>query len=184
MPLIKKSIDECGFGRSVVMDADGVLIGGNGVQSVIDGNTPVRVVETDGTELVVVKRTDLHTDDEKRKRLALADNAAGDNVEWDNETIAKDWSSAALAEWDVPCEQGLDENGNYKQDEAEQIYQSPTQLFPSQEYILIICEKDEFDEARKHFGLGFVADTKSRNMTKPVKCRTLKWSDYVNSNTK
>ena len=54
---IKKSIDEAGLGRSVVVDADGVLVAGNGVQSVIDKDTPVKVVETDGTELVVVKRT-------------------------------------------------------------------------------------------------------------------------------
>ena len=78
---IRKSIDEAGLGRSVVIDADGVLVAGNGVQSVIDKDTPVRVVETDGTELVVVKRTDLHTGDPRRKTLALADNATSDDME-------------------------------------------------------------------------------------------------------
>jgi hypothetical protein len=89
---IKKSIDEAGLGRSVVIDADGVLVAGNGVQSVIDKDTPVKVVETDGTELVVVKRTDLHTGDPRRKTLALADNATSDDVEWDFEAIAEDWT--------------------------------------------------------------------------------------------
>lgn len=103
---IKKSIDECGLGRSVVVDADGVLIAGNGVASVVDGNTKVKVVETDGSELVVVKRTDLHEGDEKRKKLALADNATSDNVEWDFEAIEADgWSEEALGEW------GLSFNG-------------------------------------------------------------------------
>lgn len=98
---IKKSIDEAGLGRSVVIDADGVLVAGNGVQSVIDKNTPVRVVETDGTELVVVKRTDLHTGDPRRKTLALADNATADDVEWNFEAIAEDWTEADAEGWGV-----------------------------------------------------------------------------------
>ena len=104
---IKKSIDEAGLGRSVVIDADGVLVAGNGVQSVIDKDTPVRVVETDGTELVVVKRTDLHTGDPRRKTLALADNATADDVEWDFEAIAEDWTEDEAGEWGVewPIEQ-------------------------------------------------------------------------------
>lgn len=98
---IKKSIDEAGLGRSVVIDADGVLVAGNGVQSVIDGDTPVRVVETDGTELVVVKRTDLHTGDPRRKTLALADNATADDVEWDFDAIAEDWTADEVGDWGV-----------------------------------------------------------------------------------
>ena len=99
---IRKSIDEAGIGRSVVVDADGVLIAGNGVASVIDGDTPVRVIETDGTELVVVKRTDLHEGDERRKKLAMGDNAAGDEVEWDMEAIEADgWQQDELQDWGV-----------------------------------------------------------------------------------
>ena len=98
---IRKSIDEAGLGRSVVIDADGVLVAGNGVQSVVDPNTPVRMVETDGTELVVVKRTDLHTGDPRRKTLAFADNATGDDVEWDMEAIAEDWTEDEAGEWGV-----------------------------------------------------------------------------------
>lgn len=99
---IRKSIDEAGLGRSVVVDADGVLIAGNGVASVIDGDTPVRVIETDGTELVVVKRTDLHEGDERRKKLAMGDNAAGDEVEWDMEAIEADgWEQDELEDWGV-----------------------------------------------------------------------------------
>lgn len=98
---IRKSIDEAGLGRSVVIDADGVLIAGNGVQQVIDKDTPVRVVETDGTELVVVKRTDLHTDDPRRKTLALADNATADDVEWDFEAVLGEFEVEELQDWGV-----------------------------------------------------------------------------------
>ena len=107
---IRKSIDEAGLGRSVVIDADGVLVAGNGVQSVIDKDTPVRVVETDGTELVVVKRTDLHTGDPRRKTLALADNATADDVEWDFEAIAEDWDADSVGEWGVEWPADDEEN--------------------------------------------------------------------------
>ena len=107
---IRKSIDEAGLGRSVVVDADGVLVAGNGVQQVIDKDTPVRVVETDGTELVVVKRTDLHTDDPRRKTLALADNATADDVEWDFEAIAEDWTEDEAGDWGVEWPADDEEN--------------------------------------------------------------------------
>ncbi len=107
---IKKSIDEAGLGRSVVIDADGVLVAGNGVQSVIDKDTPVRVVETDGTELVVVKRTDLHTGDPRRKTLALTDNATADDVEWDFDAIAEDWTADEAGDWGVEWPADEEEN--------------------------------------------------------------------------
>lgn len=113
---IRKSIDEAGLGRSVVIDADGVLVAGNGVQQVIDKDTPVRVVETDGTELVVVKRTDLHTGDPRRKTLALADNATADDVEWDFEAIEADgWTEESAGGWGVEWpadEEDTDERDN------------------------------------------------------------------------
>ena len=113
---IKKSIDEAGLGRSVVVDADGVLIAGNGVQQVVDPDTPVRVIETDGTELVVVKRTDLHTDDPRRKTLALADNATSDDVEWDTAAMEADgWDADSAGEWGVVAFE--DEESGYEEQE-------------------------------------------------------------------
>ena len=99
---IKKSLKECGAGRSVLVDADDTLIAGNGVFEQAQAmGIPTRVIETDGTELVVVKRTDLRTDDDKRKLLAMADNATSDNVEWDMETLQDDFEVEDLADWDI-----------------------------------------------------------------------------------
>lgn len=102
--LIRKSIDEAGFGRSVVVDADDVLVCGNGVQSVIDPDTPTRIIETDGSELIVVKRTDLHEGDERRNRLAMADNATADHVEWDMEMLAQDFDMEEIGRFDIDFE--------------------------------------------------------------------------------
>ena len=68
LDLIKKSVTEVGLGRSIVIDKENEIICGNGLVSTLDNNTPIKVVETDGSELVVVKRTDLATDDDKRKQ--------------------------------------------------------------------------------------------------------------------
>ena len=138
---IRKSIDEAGLGRSVVIDADGVLVAGNGVQSVIDKDTPVRVVETDGTELVVVKRTDLHMGDPRRKTLALADNATSDDVEWDFDAIEADgWTEDEAGEWGV--EWPADEEG--KQQEAQE------DDFDPDKPVKTVCKKGDIWKLGNH----------------------------------
>lgn len=100
--MIRKSLKDCGAGRSVLVDADGYLIAGNGVyEQAQQLKIPTRVVETDGTELVVVKRTDLRTEDAKRKELALADNATSDSVEWDMQNIAEDFDISVAEDWGI-----------------------------------------------------------------------------------
>lgn len=100
--LIRKSLEELGAGRSVVIDAEDELIAGNGVYEQAEAlGLKTRVIETDGSELVIVKRTDLHTDDEKRRKLALADNATSDTSTWDVDALKADWEPDELAEWEV-----------------------------------------------------------------------------------
>ncbi len=100
--LIKKSLEELGAGRSVLLDKENSLIAGNGVFEQAQAlGIPVRVIETDGSELIAVKRTDLATEDEKRKKLALADNSASDSSEFNVELLRTDWAADALKEWGV-----------------------------------------------------------------------------------
>ena len=61
--LIRKSLEECGTGRSIIVDSNEEIIAGNGVYEQAKAmNIPVKVIETDGTELIAVKRTDLQTE--------------------------------------------------------------------------------------------------------------------------
>ncbi len=100
--VIKKSLEELGAGRSIVIDNEGEIIAGNGVYEQAQKlGIKTKIVETDGSELVVVKRTDLATGDDKRKRLALADNAASDTSEWVDELLREDWTPEVLADWGV-----------------------------------------------------------------------------------
>lgn len=114
--LIKKSLEECGAGRSIVIDNNDEIIAGNGIYEQAQVlNIPVKVIETDGSELVVVKRTDLDTDDEKRKKLAVMDNSTSDTSEFDFDLLKEDFKLGEL-EWfgvDLPPEpkrsvEGLD----------------------------------------------------------------------------
>lgn len=100
--MIHASLQECGAGRSVLVDNEGELIAGNGVfEQAQKLGLRTRIVETDGTELVVVKRTDLKTDDAKRKKLAAMDNATADNVEWDTEALRLDFSESELQQMQI-----------------------------------------------------------------------------------
>jgi site-specific DNA-methyltransferase (adenine-specific) len=72
------------------MDSEIVIIGGNGVfEQAKELGLKVKIIESDGSELVVIKRTDLKTGDDKRKLLALADNRTAELAEWDNEALEK-----------------------------------------------------------------------------------------------
>lgn len=100
--LIKKSLEECGAGRSIVIDNNDEIIAGNGIfeaSKVL--NIPLKVVGTDGSELVVVKRTDLTTEDEKRKRLAIMDNSTSDSSEFDMELLKADFEIPELEDMGI-----------------------------------------------------------------------------------
>lgn len=73
--LLEKSLRKYGAGRSILVDRDGRVIAGNAtLEAAAEMGLGVRVVETDGRELVVVQRNDLSLDDPKARELAVADN--------------------------------------------------------------------------------------------------------------
>lgn len=87
---INNSLKELGAGRSILIDSENVIIGGNGVyQEAEELGLPVKVIESDGSELIAIKRTDLKTDDAKRKALAIADNRTNDLSGFDDAKVAE-----------------------------------------------------------------------------------------------
>ena len=80
---------ELGAGRSIVIDSEDVIIGGNGVYAEAQkAGIPVRIIDSDGSELIAIRRTDLKTADAKRKALALADNKTNDLSVFDDTKVA------------------------------------------------------------------------------------------------
>ncbi len=90
--LINSSLKEYGAGRSILIDNEDVIVAGNGVyEEAANLGLKVRVIESDGTELIAIKRTDLATNDERRKLLAIADNKTSDTSEFDFELLTDDF---------------------------------------------------------------------------------------------
>jgi DNA modification methylase len=85
--LIKESLQRYGAARSIVIDEENRILAGNGT---IDGAKAagiknLRIIETDGDEIIAVKRTGLT--EEQKVGLALADNRTADLSEWDQEML-------------------------------------------------------------------------------------------------
>lgn len=99
MSLIEKSIRENGLGRSILVDKDNRIIGGNGVveTAAAVGMEDTIVVETTGDKLVVVKRTDVSLDSKQGRSMAMADNATAlADIDWDAEAVKE-----VAGEWGV-----------------------------------------------------------------------------------
>lgn len=120
--LINKSLKECGAGRSIVIDNDDNIIAGNGIYEQAQKlGLKTKIIETDGSELVVVKRTDLATDDDKRKQLAVMDNATSDSSEFDFELLNDDFDVYTLGEWGLELPAEIDTEELFEEEKEQLI---------------------------------------------------------------
>lgn len=90
MSLLEKSVRGHKFGRSILVDKNNRIIAGNGIVETAAniGAEDIRIIETTGDELVVVKRTDVDLDTKEGREMALADNATSSaDLEWDADNI-------------------------------------------------------------------------------------------------
>ena len=129
--IIRKSLNDYGGGRSVLVDKDDYLIAGNGVYEESQKlGMPIKVVETDGSELVVVKRKDLSKDDERRKQLALIDNHASDTSEFDLDLVHESFTIDQLKAFDFEIAVSNDDliddaHSDYNDIETDNEYYEP-----------------------------------------------------------
>lgn len=81
--LIAESLSKFGAARSIVIDENNRILAGNGTiaGAKAAGIKNLKVIETDGKEIIAVKRTGLSEDE--KIGLALADNRTSDLSEWD-----------------------------------------------------------------------------------------------------
>lgn len=90
---LETSLRKFGAGRSILLDKHGHIVAGNKTAEVAGeiGIDDVIIVQTDGTKLVAVQRTDLDIDSPEGRGLAYADNRVGElSLEWDAEQILAD----------------------------------------------------------------------------------------------
>lgn len=102
--LIEKSFNKFGAGRSILVDKNNKIIAGNKSTENYGatGGQKVIVVESDGTELIAVKRTDIDLDTPKGREMALADNASAKaNIVFDAELIEAEVGEVTAVEWGI-----------------------------------------------------------------------------------
>jgi hypothetical protein len=88
--MVEHSLRQYGAGRSVLIDKHGTLIAGNKTYAKANElGIPTRIIETDGTELIAVKRTDLDLDtDPEAMGLGIADNRSSEvGLAWDADVL-------------------------------------------------------------------------------------------------
>lgn len=91
--LLRESIEQCGMGRGIFVDKHGVVIGGNKTLEVArEMGIPIRVVQTHGHELVVVRRTDLDLIEQPRARqMSYYDNRVQElDMKWSPQQVQAD----------------------------------------------------------------------------------------------
>ncbi len=111
--MLNESLKRHGAARSIVLDKEGRIIAGNKTvqQAKRVGVTDVIVVETDGTALVAVQRTDLDLENGGAARaLAYEDNRTSEvSLDWNPEQILSD------------LDEGLDFGNLFSDDELSEI---------------------------------------------------------------
>ena len=105
--LIEKSFRKFGAGRSILIDKNNRIIAGNkSVENAMSiGIEDVQIIESDGTKIIAVKRTDIDLDSQQGREMALADNASAKaNIVFDAELIESEVGEAKAVEWGVELE--------------------------------------------------------------------------------
>jgi hypothetical protein len=100
--LIAESLERFGAARSIVIDENNRVLAGNGTLegAKAAGIQNVRIIETDGTELIAVRRSGLSEDE--KIGLALADNRAGDLSAWDSSMLQQLAEDHDISPWFEP----------------------------------------------------------------------------------
>ena len=87
---VAHSIRAYGTGRAVLIDRHGRILAGNkAVAAAKEQGLGLKVIESDGTELIAVQRTDLDlASDERAQALAVSDNRTAElGLEWDEDVL-------------------------------------------------------------------------------------------------
>jgi hypothetical protein len=143
--LIETSVGRFGAGRSVLIDKNNRIIAGNKTQeaAIAKGIKDVIVVETDGTQLVAVKRNDVDLDSKDGREMALADNATVKvDLEWDTEqleSIADDFG-INIDEWDALPEAAKDSETEGEPQDGNNF------RYETQYGVIVMCSSDSEQE--------------------------------------
>lgn len=185
---IRESLTQCGTGRSIICDSQNVIIGGNGVYEEAQKlGIPVRIIESDGTELIAIRRTDLKTDDLKRKALAIADNRCNDLSFFDEKKLAETLKdlpgelTIGFSDKELAEAAGMPVPGEQEPEEKPEVEFSE-ELLESHNYVVLFFDNDvDWLQAQTLFQLKTVKDTlEFKNSCRMGIGRVINGADAIN----
>lgn len=128
--LLERSFRECGAGRSVLIDKDNRLVGGNKAQKGFKaaGKKKVIIVDSDADTLVAVRRKDVSLDSAEGRKMAYLDNLTTQvNLTWDEtelEAVQADVEGLDIADYGFdPFEQEREEQEKQQKKQEREIKQ-------------------------------------------------------------
>lgn len=91
--MLAEALRTVGAGRSIVIDDRNEVIAGNGVLEAAPqaGISKVRVIDTDGTEIIAVRRTGLTA--AQKRDMAMYDNRTAELAEWNIPQLEADFKN-------------------------------------------------------------------------------------------
>ena len=119
--LIEHSVRKLGMGRSILVDKHDNIIAGNKTTegAIKAGVKNVRIIETTGDELIVVKRTDIDLNSKAGREMAIADNQTSEV----NYVLNEETAMEVISEHDISAEEWMldlnDEDGELTSKEVE-----------------------------------------------------------------
>jgi hypothetical protein len=153
--LLGDSIQQYGAGRSILLDKNNRIIAGNKTAEVAgeNGLQNIIVVDTDGNDLVAVRRKDLDLETDRRARnLAILDNRVGElDLEWNADVLQKmfddgqDMRAIGFNAAEIKDLIGA----NTKTEPGQDIPEMELKLWEKYDYVVIVAS-NEIDLQRLH----------------------------------
>jgi hypothetical protein len=172
--MIRKSFQKFGAGRSILLDKNNRIIAGN--KSVeFSGIEDVLIVESDGTQLIAVKRTDIDLDSPQGREMALADNASAKaNIVFDAELIEAELGEAVCEEWGIDKKEDIITND----DKEIQAIQKLEDKFIVPPFSILNTREGYWQERKKYWNTLIGDNGESRdNIESKVNANVTNWDN-------
>ena len=162
--MIEKSFRELGAGRSILLDKNNRIIAGNKSQqaAIATGITKVRIVDTEGDEIVAVRRRDVDLDSKVGRELAFADNATQQvSLAWDEtelQAVQADVEGFDIADFGFDIE---DLPQLSESDQAKEDVRKRTQWGKAKDYEEPVCNMVDTIEIHALRGYKYVHSFKT-----------------------